>query len=416
MRQQKRNDVMMFARVAGTLGVLWVVLCLGSCREVRPDQPRDEVDDCLWSPFVPRLSIEGDPMGQGSDLLGLGFVKSDRYARADRSASRPEDVERFATVDQFDTARVVTADNFVVRDVGIESFALKGEVRHGSISTVIEGTAWKGAVLKGSLRCRGKHRAPSEITLRIRDVAPRPSIALHGGAGRSGREVSWAYDLELWHPDLRMWVSACREPDDMAFPVPGYWRDDGGYDRDRALISFACVQRDVAKCLRNGYATDAIRTSDDVKLFEACTRMMRADYCGKGDSYTVDGTLVRVTDNRNLPPSKVEAPMSFEAAWHATGVACFNRPRWSTEDLARDHRWVNPDCLQERPRCATADAARKLFPDQVLLFSESCATHPCEVKLPGPHAISEPQLPGTVILPAQIGSAAAMVELPRSAR
>jgi hypothetical protein len=408
---------MTFARVAGTLAVLCGVLCVGSCRGIRRDPPpRNEVDDCLSSPFVYSRTLEpGDPMGQGSDLLGLGFIKSDRYARADRFPSRPEDVERFATVDQFDTARVVSADNFDVLNVGIKSFALEGEVQRGSMTTLIEGTAWKGAVLKGSLRCKGRDRARTEITLRIRNVVQKPSIALHHGAGLSGGGVSWAYDLELWHPDLRRWVAACRDPDDMAFPIPGYWRDNGRYDRESQTISFACVQRDVAKCLRNGYAADAVGTSDDVKLFDACTRMMRADYCGNGDSYTVDGTLVRVSDNRYLPPSKVEAPLSFEAAWRPTGVACINRPRWMNDDLRQGHRRVNPSCLEAVPRCETADEARRLFPDKVLLFSESCEKHPCEVKLPGPHTISEPPLRGTV-LPGQIGSAAAAVGRARPVR
>src|ERR1700704_2571265 len=126
--------------------------------------------------------------------------------------------------------------------------------------------------------------------------------------------------------------------------------------------------------------------------------MMRADYCGDGNSYTKDGTIVSIWDNRDIPlPGHIE-PLSFEAAWRPEGIACYKRPRWPLDKQP-------PPCLdttkpdQLRPTCDTAEHAKEMFPNKVLLFAESCEKHPCEVTPAGRAPVSEHAVHRTLILP-----------------
>jgi hypothetical protein len=341
------------------------------------------------------LLIDGDTHGQGSDLLGLGFT----------SLTSPE---HYVRVDQFDANSITTARDEPILDVSIASFALTGSVRRGSETHALSGAGWNGARIHGKLQCRRPNGKvlTAEVTLRIRSVTQRPRSDVNGGPHSPADSRSWVYDAELWHEARKQWVNACRDPNDVAFPIPGYWNEKADYDRDKNLFSFACLQRDVAKCLRHGYLNDANVHGDQVKLFEACTRMMRADYCGDGNSYTQDGTIVAIGDNRDIPVPSNIVPLSFEAAWRPDGIACYEHTRWPIPGLrsARNSN-VPPVCLDAKrpdkmkPQCETSEQAEKMFPDKVLLFAQSCKTHPCRV-VPGRGTpVSEQAAPRTLILP-----------------
>ena len=63
-------------------------------------------------------------------------------------------------------------------------------------------------------------------------------------------------------------------------------------------------------------------------LHEACVRMIRADYCGDGNSHTVDGVTIDVWDNAGLqswtPSSNVTSHDHYgrEAEWTPNGARC----------------------------------------------------------------------------------------------
>lgn len=383
------------SRVMGCSVVLLTSLGFGACCLISPDRA-PTLEECLNGPD-PRsrtANIDGDTHGQGSDLLGLGFTNLANPAYHVR-------------VDQFDANSITTAREEPIVYVGIDSLALTGSVRRGDEYRALSGADWNGATMHGKLQCRrpGGKILTAWTTLRIRSVTQRPTIAVNGGPhAANGR--SWVYDVELWREDRKQWVNACRDPNDVAFPIPGYWNEKGNYDRDKNVFSFACLQRDVAKCLRHGYPNDANAHDDQVKLFEACTRMMRADYCGDGNSYTRDGTLVAIWDNRDIPlPDHIE-PLSFEAAWRPDGLACYKRLRWPLPGLSGAGNRSNPPvCLdanrpdKRKPECQTPEEARRMFPNKILLFAQSCETHPCNVIPAGQAPVSEQKTHRTLILP-----------------
>jgi ADYC domain len=60
---------------------------------------------------------------------------------------------------------------------------------------------------------------------------------------------------------------------------------------------------------------------------QACTRMLRADYCGDGTSYTVDDVEINVYDGLGI---RVDSEAwASEAEWDADGALCLSSPRIS---------------------------------------------------------------------------------------
>jgi hypothetical protein len=121
-----------------------------------------------------------------------------------------------------------------------------------------------------------------------------------------------------------------------AIPIRNRWDPVTG-DRidDTAAVTFACRGGALAKCIDWGYRPWASSTrceGDDcgtvslADYHQACTRMVRADYCGDGVPYTVDGTLIDVYDP--LAP-RIQTRTStglvnwgIEAEWGPDGVVC----------------------------------------------------------------------------------------------
>ncbi|HWO21497.1 MAG TPA: ADYC domain-containing protein [Kofleriaceae bacterium] len=327
-----------------------------ACLPFHRAQPQPSLDDCLAGQRLGAIAaLVGDPLGQGKDLLGFGFMDSRTFVRVDR----------------FDLGSAVDDAGLPIVNVQVRSRALSGMSQR--TETPLDGRSWRGAAITGQLHCSNPKLAGKTRSIKARIVEPAPGETPPLG---TGTEPLWmAYRIELLLDDGRRIASACRDPGDVAFPILGYWNDAGHYVRDPKKLSFACTRRHVATCLKQGYLDDT-GSADRRALLEACTRMMRADYCGNGDSYTKDGTFITLWDNRNFAAKAPREPLTFEGAWTAKGLACNARLRWSEAEVGV------PTCLRDRPRprCSSAEEAKALFPGVPLVFNDSCTEHPCRTK------------------------------------
>lgn len=130
------------------------------------------------------------------------------------------------------------------------------------------------------------------------------------------------------------WVPHCeRDLDgrDVALALPGRWRDAGAgpFVEDPHDFTLACTGGSNGKCARMGYAPGA-RTADGESLtpyFEACVRMLRADYCGDGHPHTEPGVPVELRDRAGRHGHAHALRMGFEAVWGRHGAICVRRPR-----------------------------------------------------------------------------------------
>lgn len=89
-------------------------------------------------------------------------------------------------------------------------------------------------------------------------------------------------------------------------------------------IYFGCIAGAIGKAGMWGYPQHEF----GLEVHQAATRMIRADYCGTGTSYTQTGTLIQRQDALNIssfdPGGESEAT---EAMWTAGGAACLLEPR-----------------------------------------------------------------------------------------
>jgi hypothetical protein len=62
-------------------------------------------------------------------------------------------------------------------------------------------------------------------------------------------------------------------------------------------------------------------------LYNACLRMVRADYGGDGNGTTRNGMRIDLYDVRGIEVPANDPRMAFEAGWTDAGAVCVNHPR-----------------------------------------------------------------------------------------
>lgn len=88
----------------------------------------------------------------------------------------------------------------------------------------------------------------------------------------------------------------------------------------KKTLYLACVSGAVGKARMWGYGTTSLAG------FEAAVRMVRADYCYDGISWTTDGTGVQVRDLLNIN-GFLHPEYATEAVWTLNGLGCLTQPR-----------------------------------------------------------------------------------------
>lgn len=114
-----------------------------------------------------------------------------------------------------------------------------------------------------------------------------------------------------------------------AIPVPGSWDKTGAHQRNASAITFGCTSAAIGKCVRLGYRPWAKVNGVSMEgHHQACTRMIRFDYCGDGVSHTADGTEIDVYDSLKINTRDALLLSPFDAAWSEDGAYCVERQRW----------------------------------------------------------------------------------------
>ena len=93
---------------------------------------------------------------------------------------------------------------------------------------------------------------------------------------------------------------------------------------------FACVSGAVGKAITWGYRP----WERSLPEFAAAVRVVRADYCFDGMSWTESGTVMQVKDRWNIN-TFLSAATPTEVVWTKTGIACLTQPRASTYQPAQ---------------------------------------------------------------------------------
>jgi hypothetical protein len=216
----------------------------------------------------------------------------------------------------------------------------------------------------------------------------------------------WLHSLSVEAPD-GSWEPLCQAGPDgrrQAIPVRGRFAAvDGRFAGGEAgAFELACTGGAMGKCIRFGYHPwqtrawpahalyqqavnqralneqalneNALRQQTDASspsyltLYNACLRMVRADYGGDGNGTTRNGMRIDLYDVRGIEVPANDPRMAFEAGWTDAGAVCVNHPRVVENVTLADitARW--PRLAGKTGAICTEEFARSLG---ALLFNRS---------------------------------------------
>jgi ADYC domain-containing protein len=156
-----------------------------------------------------------------------------------------------------------------------------------------------------------------------------------------GEEVSKStayYQLTYDSPDDGYTYDYCPNGRE-AVALAGRWDPISGAKTisDPFDMTFACMGYALGKCYEMGYVPEIeVGFEGDYFIWDrlelahqACVRALRADYCGDGTSYTVDGTLVDIFDFMGV---QYQSGSVIEAVFSPDGAMCLSTPRRVSRD------------------------------------------------------------------------------------
>jgi hypothetical protein len=115
-------------------------------------------------------------------------------------------------------------------------------------------------------------------------------------------------------------------------PFAGVWSyqagvsGGGAWTNDPNNFTIGCRYAGLAKCAEAGYYPWRSLLGTSLRPYhQACTRMLRADYCGDGTPWTVNGRMTNLWDGLNVQVSTES--WTFEAEWNAAGATCVSSQR-----------------------------------------------------------------------------------------
>jgi hypothetical protein len=305
------------------LALALTTLMSAGCDEVAPDEAfgAGEVSDrcvsgcggILFNTFA-----WGKEDGGALDRLGKVWANA-RLVSVELKCTRNEkDMGRFPKV-------CLEQPMFKLDDVWAESGQLLGKR---------DGLAFGGADFLGSRWTVDLYDGEKVVTTHVQNITAyqydplQKPHALHYytfmffGDGTNGGEKG-------------VWTPACKESVDPVTGLPVGTRavvyDDIEVDTKSGRIGWrpdslylACITGAVGKAGNWGYPAWEVGNED----FTTAVRMVRADYCGDGGSWTTKGNKLQVSDVWGYN-SFAAVNGATEAMWGEKGALCLDTPRWT---------------------------------------------------------------------------------------
>ncbi len=189
---------------------------------------------------------------------------------------------------------------------------------------------------------KGKKLIGSTFTAFLEDGA-EIVLRLEGSEADDGLPETY-HVYEVTYLDGDDWQPLCGLDADTGAParavaLNGTWEYEqgvaggGAWIPNDRLFTFACEDFVLAKCVALGYTPwsdgeicDTEAPDDDCVVatlasrHQACTRALRADYCGDGVAHTVDGVHLNLYDGIGIRGDAED--WVLEAEWDADGARC----------------------------------------------------------------------------------------------
>lgn len=206
------------------------------------------------------------------------------------------------------------------------------------VSVAAEGTQFRLTLSDGRV-LRSAELAGATLTV-MTDGGPRRIRieAVERDPGARTDDV-WLHTMLIERPDGSL-ENICQPGPDgkrVGFPLASVMHADGRTETTAPeVFDLMCLGGARAKCVRFGYRP---WIADDAAAYNACVRMVRADYCGDGAGTTRDGMAIDLYDDKGIQNPDMLPAHAFEAGWSAEGAVCVAHVRvkenTSLEALAR---------------------------------------------------------------------------------
>jgi hypothetical protein len=238
----------------------------------------------------------------------------------------------------------VSMNGVSMNGVSMNGVSMNGTLFEGTLADgrQVNGTDFVGAELIATTTSN------TQVTLVIEDIVQStdPDIHLYNVAYYTGTtwEALCGYDAQ---GEVRP-----------AMPLAGRWdyssgtATGGDWIEDATQFTFACVGAALGKCTQLGYKpwesvqecnAFTCQTLSLRPLHQACTRLVRADYCGDGTSHTANGVPINLWDNASIQTqSTVPVTWLNDAEWTPQGAKCIGNYRYDPNGVT--NAYVNAHC------------------------------------------------------------------------
>ncbi len=223
---------------------------------------------------------------------------------------------------------------------------LNGMVLNGMVlnGMVLNGTVLSGTLAVSQLPVAGHDLVGAVFHIERTSDAAAYELRIDAITPLAGHPDVNEYMLSARQPGVTTWESACKDSQGQAItaiPIPdAVWNETTGARIETpGAVAFACRNGALAKCVAWGYrpwGADVsqcdsngaqCQTISMRDAHQACTRMVRADFCGNGQSWTLNGTPLDISDRFEAPIQERATDWGFEASWTPSGAACVARYR-----------------------------------------------------------------------------------------
>ena len=205
----------------------------------------------------------------------------------------------------------------------------------GVVSVAAEGTQFRLTLADGRV-LRSLDLVGATLVVAVEGGLARVRLASVERDPNAKSADVWLHTMMVEQRDGSL-INLCQTgPDGRAqgFPLASRRNASGGTENTPAeQFEIVCSGGARAKCVRFGYRP---WIAEEEYLYNSCTRMVRADYCGQGEGTTRDGMSIDLYDDQGIQRPDIAAHQAFEAGWTPDGAVCVGHVRVSENiDLAR---------------------------------------------------------------------------------
>jgi hypothetical protein len=212
----------------------------------------------------------------------------------------------------------VSLNGVSLNGVSLNGVSLNGTVLGGTSGgsfksgNQLVGSTWTGILSNGST-----------MSMRVDSVT----------AGTGTNSDVYMYGISYKPGPGPAWTAMCGKDANnvtiLAIPIKGTFNyatgvtGGGSFSNDVSKFTFGCRGTAIAKCVEMGYKpwkAAATATGNLTNHHVACTRLLRADFCGDGTALTVNGTQVNIYDALAIQADTMG--WRFEAEWTPNGARC----------------------------------------------------------------------------------------------